>query len=125
MSKNLIKNIKGIILPMPSFYKENLSIDLLKLGKFLEFQIKKNIKNFYLASTASEFEFMSESERIEITKFVASIIGKTNFLLAQPVGSGSILSQVNEGLKMMEVGATALVVKPQPLKESANFFGSK
>ena len=125
MSKKLKKNLEGIILPVPSFYKKNLSIDLNKLGKFLEFQIKKNIKNFYLASTASEFEFMSEHERIEITKFIASKISKDSFLLAQPIGSGSIASQANEGLKMIEAGASALVVKPQALKESANFFGSK
>ncbi len=125
MSKKLKKNLSGIILPVPSFYKHNLSIDFLKLGKFLEFQIKKNIKNFYLASTATEFEFMSEHERIEITKFIASKIDKDSFLLAQPIGSGSIASQVNESLKMMEAGASALVVKPQSLKESANFFGSK
>jgi len=123
--KNLKKNIEGIILPVPSFYKNNLSIDFDKLKRFLNFQIKRNIKNFYLASTASEFEFMSESERIEITKSVAMTIGKDKVLLAQPIGSGSILSQANEGLKMMEVGASALVIKPQPLKENANFFGSK
>ena len=122
---NLKKNIEGIILPVPSFYKNNLEIDYNKLKKFLEFQIKKNIKNFYLASTASEFEYMSEIERIRITKFIASNIGKNKSLLAQPLGSGSISSQAYEGLKMMEAGATALVIKPQAVKESANFFGSK
>ena len=84
---------------MPSFYKNNLSLDFDKLQKFLEFQIEQNIKNFYLASTASEFEFMSENERVEITKFISKIIGKKNFLLAQPIGSGSILSQAYEGIK--------------------------
>lgn len=123
--KNLIQNIEGIILPVPSFYKNNLNIDFDKLKKFLEFQIKKNIKNFYLASTASEFEFMSEGERIKLTKFISLIIGKNRFLLAQPMGSGSIISQANEGLKMMDAGASALVIKPQAVKESANFFGSK
>ena len=123
--KNLIQNIEGIILPVPSFYKNNLNLDFDKLKKFLEFQIEKNVKNFYLASTASEFEFMSEEERIELTKFISLIIGKNRVLLAQPMGSGSIISQANEGLKMMDVGASALVIKPQAVKESANFFGSK
>ena len=109
---------------MPSFYKNNLSLDFDKLQKFLEFQIEQNIKNFYLASTASEFEFMSENLESEITKFISKIIGK-KFLLAQPIGSGSILSQAYEGIKMIDAGASALVVKPQAVKESANFFGSK
>lgn len=121
----LKKKIEGIILPVPSYYKDNLNLDFDKLKKFLDFQIERNIKNFYLASTASEFEFMSENERIEMTRFIASTIGKDHVLLAQPMGSGSILSQANEGLKMMEAGASALVIKPQPIKESANFFGSK
>ena len=122
---NLIKNIEGIILPVPSFYKNNLNLDYDKLQRFLEFQLEKKIKNFYLASTASEFEFMSEKERINVTKFISSVIGKERVLLAQPLGSGSIISQANEGLRMMEVGASALVIKPQSVKESANFFGSK
>ena len=118
----LKKKIEGIILPVPSYYKDNLNLDFDKLKKFLDFQIERNIKNFYLASTASEFEFMSENERIEMTRFIASTIGKDHVLLAQPMGSGSILSQANEGLKMMEAGASALVIKPQPIKESANFL---
>jgi dihydrodipicolinate synthase/N-acetylneuraminate lyase len=119
------KNIEGIILPVPSFYKNNLNLDFEKLRKFLKFQIERNIKNFYLASTASEFEFMSESERIKTTKFVSSNIDKNTYLLSQPIGSGSFLSQANEGLKMIEAGASALVIKPQSVKETANFFGSK
>ncbi len=123
-SEKLKKNIEGIILPVPSFYKNNLSLDFDKLKIFLEFQLNKNIKNFYLASTATEFEFMSEEERVAMTKFISSIIGKDRVLLTQPIGSGSILSQAYEGLKMIEAGSNALVIKPQPVKESANFFGS-
>jgi dihydrodipicolinate synthase/N-acetylneuraminate lyase len=78
---NLKKNIEGIILPVPSYYKDNLNLDFDKLKKFLEFQIARNIKIFYLASTASEFEFMSENERIEMTRFIASTIGKDHVLL--------------------------------------------
>ena len=76
---NFKKKLEGIILPVPSFYKNNLNLDFDKLQKFLEFQIEQNIKNFYLASTASEFEFMSENERVEITKFISKIIGKKIF----------------------------------------------
>ena len=119
------KKLIGNIVPVPSFYKENLDIDLNKLRKFLEFQIKFNIKNFYLAMAASEFEYMSENERLKITKFVSDFIPKDCVLISQPIGSGSIHSQIEEGMKMIDAGSDALVIKPQSLKENANFFSSK
>ncbi len=123
--KNLIKKLNGTVVPIPSFYKNNLEIDLTKLGKFLEFQIKNKVNNFYLAMAASEFEFMSQQERLQITKFVSENIPKKSILISQPIGSGSIKSQIDEGKKMIDAGADALVVKPQSLKENSNFFSSK
>ena len=63
--KNLIKKLNGTVVPIPSFYKNNLEIDLTKLGKFLEFQIKNKVNNFYLAMAASEFEFMSQQYKLQ------------------------------------------------------------
>ena len=123
--KNLSKDLLGTIVPVPSFYKNNLELDLKKIGKFLEFQLKNKINNFYLAMAASEFEFMSENERIEVTKFVSKIIPKQSILIAQPLGSGSYNSQLDEGKKMIDQGVDALLIKPQPLKENANFVSSK
>ena len=123
--KNLEKKLIGNIVPVPSFYKHNLDLDFMSLGKFLEFQIKHKVKIFYLAMAASEFEFMSETERLRITKFVANNIPKNTVLISQPIGTGSIDSQINEGKKMIEAGVDALVIKPQSLKENANFFSSK
>lgn len=124
MSKNK-KILIGNIVPIPSFYKNNLDLDLKKIEKFLEFQIKYKVKIFYLAMAASEFEFMSENERLKVTKFVSKLIPKDSFLISQPIGSGSIVSQIDEGKKMIDAGANALVIKPQSLKENANFFSSK
>ncbi len=123
--KNIKKNLKGTIVPVPSFYKDNLNLDYDKLGKFIDFQLKNNINNFYLALSASEFEFMSEKERISIAKFISKIIPKKSILLSQPIGSGSLESQIDEGKRMIDAGADALVIKPQSLKENANFFSSK
>ena len=66
---------------------------------------------------------MSEEERLEITKFISLII-ENRVLLAQPIGSGSIKSQANEGLKMMDE-VSALVIKPSRSSNKVNFFGSK
>ena len=123
--KNIKKNLKGTIVPVPSFYKDNLNLDYDKLGKFIDFQLRNNINNFYLALSASEFEFMSEKERISIAKFISKIIPKKSILLSQPIGSGSLESQIDEGKRMIDAGADALVIKPQSLKENANFFSSK
>ena len=122
---NLKKKLIGNIVPVPSFYKDNLEIDFDNLGKFIDFQQNNDVKIFYLALSASEFEFMSEEERVRITKFISGKISKKSILLAQPLGSGSLYSQIVEAKKMIEAGATALVVKPQGLKENTNFFSSK
>ena len=122
---NLKKKLVGNIVPVPSFYKSNLDIDFDNLGKFIDFQQKNNTKIFYLALSASEFEFMSEEERVRITEFVSNKISKKSILLAQPLGSGSLNSQIIEAKKMIDAGADGLVVKPQGLKENTNFFSSK
>ena len=68
---------------------------------------------------------MSEHERLKITKFVSDLIPKDCVLISQPMSSGSINSQIEEGMKMIDAGSNALVIKPQSLKENANFFSSK
>ena len=53
--KNLEKKLIGNIVPVPSFYKHNLDLDFISLGKFLEFQIKHKVKRKNGWSDASEF----------------------------------------------------------------------
>ena len=56
---NLKKKLIGNIVPVPSFYKNNLEIDFNNLGKFIDFQQDNDVRIFYLALSASEFEFIN------------------------------------------------------------------
>jgi len=115
----------GTIVPIPSFYKYNNSIDIAQYKAFINFQLKAGSKNFYLALSASEFEFMDQEERLQVTKAIADELHKDCILLGQPLGNVGIQSQIDEGNKMHDLGVDALVVKPQGLKEGSNFFSSR
>ena len=59
---DLKNKLTGTIVPIPSFYKFNNSIDIAQYKAFINFQLKAGSKNFYLALSASEFEFMDQEE---------------------------------------------------------------
>ena len=61
-----LSNIRGNIIPIPGFYKSNLSIDYSLYNEFVDLQVEGGNKIFYLAKSASEFKFMSLDERIKI-----------------------------------------------------------
>ena len=66
-----------IIVPISIVFKKNLEIDFKNTKKHILFLIKKKVKVFYLAQSASELERMSQEERFKVAKFVAKIgLGK-------------------------------------------------
>ena len=122
---DLKKNLKGTIVPIPSFYKNNLTLNIDEYKKFINYQLEQGSRNFYLALAASEFEFMDASERLLVTKTISNELSKDCILLAQPIGNISKNSQIEEGNRMIDLNVHALVIKPLGLKEGSNFFSSR
>ena len=59
--------LKGNIVPVPAQYHSDLSINHAGLKEHVEFLVDQNIKCFYLAMSASEFDYMTGDERVAVT----------------------------------------------------------
>lgn len=119
--------INGNLCPIPMFYSDEGKIDVNSISKFLEILHGDGCRNFYLAQSASEFEYLSREERLLV---LAAVVGKLEDLgscklLSQPVGSGSTSELRDEAKMMADAGAMALVLKAPHLKDGARFISSK
>jgi dihydrodipicolinate synthase/N-acetylneuraminate lyase len=120
-----ISKIKGNIVPIPGMYNKDLSINLDFYSGFIEKKIADGDKIFYLAKSASEFKYMSQIERLDISRVIGRYADDERItVLGQPLGSGSILSEIEEAKKMSEYGISALVILPTIPVLSGKFFSS-
>ncbi|MBN1849818.1 MAG: dihydrodipicolinate synthase family protein [Deltaproteobacteria bacterium] len=125
MNINEIKSrLKGNIVPVPAQFNEDLSINIPAIEMHVTFLIQKGIQFFYLAASASQFDYMSRDERLLVTKSVAAILPGHCILLAQSMGGHSFEEQLTEAKMMMDRGATAIVIAPRGIKEGNKFFSS-
>ena len=123
MINNALHKIQGNIIPIPGMYELDRTISLDAYRRFLEKKVAEGNMVFYLAHSASEFKYMSASERLKITKTVCEAVDLSDTtVLCQPVGSGSIQSQLEEGMQMQDLGASALVILPGKPVMSGKFF---
>ena len=104
-----------IIVPISIVFKKNLEIDFKNTKRHILFLIKKKVKVFYLAQSASELERMSQEERFKVAKFVTKIVNNRAKLIFQPLAYTHINDQIKEAKKLISLGCHALVIKP--LKE--------
>jgi 4-hydroxy-tetrahydrodipicolinate synthase len=116
--------LKGNIVPVPAQYHEDLSINYSALQEHMQFLISKGIKNFYLAMSASEFDYMTRDERVAVTECVAGTLKDDCILIAQALGGHWFEEQVVEAKRMFDAGAHAIVIAPRGLKEGGKFFSS-
>ncbi len=117
--------IIGNVVPVPGQFNKDLSVNLQGYRDHISFLLEHNMKVFYLAHSASEFGFMTLSERIEVTKTVSLAVGDNGIVLAQAVGGGWGEEQTTEAKMLYDAGATAIVVMPVPIKEGSTFFNCK
>lgn len=119
------KSIKGNIVPVPGQFNDDLSMNLPAYTEHVQFLLNHDVSVFYLALSASEFDYMTSEERVSVTKTVADAVGNKGTILSQSVGGGWIDEQIDEAKRMMDAGATAIVVKPAGIKEGGKFFSCK
>lgn len=116
--------LRGNIVPIPAQYHEDLSINYLAIEEHVKFLLGNGTNNFYLAMSASEFDYMTRDERVSVTRCVGQVLNTDCILLAQAVGGHWIEEQVIEAKMMVDCGAHAVVVAPRGLKEGGKFFSS-
>lgn len=120
--ESIKEQIKGNVVPVPGQFNADLSLNVTGMQEHVSFLLEKGVKVFYLALSASQFEYMTSEERIAVVKGVCDTVGDKGIVLAQPVASGWIDSHIAEGKAMRDAGADALVIKPVGLKEGGKFF---
>ena len=120
-----IAKVKGNIVPIPGMYNHDFSLNLESYKKFIEKKISDGDRIFYLAKSASEFKYMDSDERLEITKLIGKYTEISGVVvLSQPLGSGSIKSQIEEAKQMSDYGVSAIVVLPTEPVLSGKFISS-
>ena len=120
-----IAKVKGNIVPIPGMYNHDFSLNLESYKKFIEKKISDGDRIFYLAKSASEFKYMGADERLEITKLIGKYTEISGVVvLSQPLGSGSIKSQIEEAKQMSDYGVSAIVVLPTEPVLSGKFISS-
>jgi len=124
--KTISDSICGNIVPVPGQFNIDLSLNLPAYRDHISFLLERDIKVFYLAHSASEFGYMTQAERLQVTREVAGTIGSNGVLLAQAVGGTWIDEQVDEAKMLFDAGVHAVVVMPAVgVKEGSSFFNCK
>lgn len=125
MNIDRIRNdLRGNIVPLPGQFNEDLSLNLPAYREHVKFLVGAGIKVFYLALSASEFEYMTLDERLAVTRTVADSLVGDCLLIVQSLGGHWIDEQIVEARKIMDSGAHAIVVAPRGIKEGNKFFSS-
>ena len=118
-------DLKGTVVPVPAQFHDDLSLNLNAMEMHVEYLLEKNVKIFYLAQAASEFEWMSRKERLEVVKTITKILSGKALLLAQPVGRTDVTEHIDEALMFRDCGVDIIVIMPNPIKAEGMFFSSK
>mgnify|MGYP000212135085 CR=1 FL=1 len=123
-SKDIKHNLKGNIVPVPAQFNSDLSLNHSAYREHIKFLIDQGVKNFYLAQSASEFDYMTREERVAVTKTIAICMNSDCILIVQALGNTWIDEQIEEGKMMLDCGADAIVICPRGIKEGNKFFSS-
>ena len=123
-ANDIREKLKGNIVPVPGQFHEDLSLNHAAYQDHVQFLMEKGIKCFYLALSASEFDYMTMPERVAVTKTVAGTLKADCILIAQALGGNWLPEQLEEAKMLLDQGAHAIVIAPQPIKEGNKFFSS-
>lgn len=66
-----VDNVKGVIVPLVTPLNEDLSIDFISLKTHLSWLLNRGVRNFFLFSNFSEYEFFSTEEKQQIITYVS------------------------------------------------------
>ena len=123
-ANDIREKLIGNIVPVPGQFHEDLSLNHAAYREHVQFLMGKGLKCFYLALSASEFDYMTREERVAVTKTVAETLGPDCMLIAQALGGHWLTEQLEEAKMLLDQGAQAVVIAPQAIKEGNKFFSS-
>ena len=113
------------IVPIPTQFNKDFSINFSAIKKHIGLLKKKNVTLFYLGQSASELERLSLAERIKLANFVTKIVRPSAKLILQPLGFTSIDDQILEARKLVKIGCGFMVVEPIHIKGKQYFYSNR
>ena len=89
-------DIKGLIVPLVTPLNEDLSIDFISLKTHISWLLNRGVRNFFLFSSFSEYDFISFEEKKQIINYVEREFSKKATIIVGCFGESSeqIIEQV-------------------------------
>ncbi len=101
-----INQITGPVIPLPTPFNEDESLDLNSLHSYVEFLVNKGIKNVMTTVGTSRYNLLSVEEIKEVNKTVVKAAnGKANTIVANPP-FGRLADAIDFAKHAEEIGAT-------------------
>lgn len=102
--------IEGIVPVMLTPFNPHNQIDYVGLDKLIDWYLDKGVNALFAVCQSSEMQFLSLSERVELSAFVVKKVAGRIPVIASGHISDDIDSQINELTEMAKTGADALVL---------------
>ena len=112
------------IVPIPTQFNKDLTINFKSIKNHINFLIKKNVNIFYLGQSASELERLSTYERLKLARYVSKIVRPRAKLILQPLGFTSIEDHISEANELKKIGCDFMVVEPIHIKGKQYFYST-
>ena len=117
------KRLYGLIVPLITPFKEDLSLDIDALKWLVGYLVKNNVDAIFPVSTTGEFPSLTNSEKIKIVEVVREYT-PTNIKVIAGISSTSLYEAVDLALRFKDLGVDSLISTP-PYYYKGNLDGVK
>ena len=93
VTTDLCQRIHGIVVPLPIFYRDDLSIDYESMQRLAAWYLDAGIETFIFTYTFSQISHLTAEENVQATRAIASVIGAGHLLALLE----SVIEDVHDG----------------------------
>ena len=118
--KQLRYDLAGPMVPLPLLYKDDLSVDLDALQRYVGWVLDEGVKNVCFTFTYTQLDFITTDELLELNAAVAEVVGDRGTFVSCTAG-GPLKSVIPLVQQMHEAGAdTIMVHQPEWVMQNGN-----
>jgi 4-hydroxy-tetrahydrodipicolinate synthase len=107
---NMNTNKKIFIPVMLTTYRENGAIDYDGMSRLIDFYLKAGAKGFFANCLSSEMYFLSDEEKLKLTKFVVDQVGGTIPVVASGSFGDTIQAKADFTKRIHDTGVDAVIL---------------
>ena len=116
-------NLRGLIIPLITPFKEDLGLDIDALKWLVEYLVENGVDGIFPVSTTGEFPSLTSSEKMKIVEVVRECT-PTNIKVIAGISSTSLYEAIDLALRFKELGVDSLISTP-PYYFKGNLDGVK